>query len=76
MDRADGLGGERGGPWARQLGLVLGPVFFVVLLWAPGIPLDPMQRRVAAITALTAVLWITVAIPIGAASLIPAVLYG
>ncbi|MEE8468007.1 MAG: SLC13 family permease [Planctomycetota bacterium] len=73
MGHPDGPGGERGGPRARQLGLVLAPLFFVVLLWAPGIPLDPVQRRVAAITAATAVLWITVAIPVGAASLLPAV---
>ena len=75
MGHPDGPGGERGGQRARQAGLVMAPLCFGLLLWAPGIPLDPVQRKVAAITALTAVLWITVAIPVGAASLLPAVLF-
>jgi len=75
MGQPEGPGAERGGPRARRVGLIFAPLFFVVLLWAPGIPLDPVQRKVAAITATTAVLWITVAIPVGAASLLPAVLF-
>ncbi len=66
---------ERSSPWAQRLGLFVGLALFVVLLWAPGIPLDAMQRRVAAVAALTASLWLTVAIPVGAASLLPAALF-
>jgi sodium-dependent dicarboxylate transporter 2/3/5 len=67
-------GTETGAPAARWAGAILGPAFFLALLFWPGLPLDPAQRRVAAITALTAVLWITVAVPVGASSLLPAVL--
>ncbi|MEM6569058.1 MAG: SLC13 family permease [Planctomycetota bacterium] len=66
---------ERGGPIARRVGLALGALVFVGFLVAPGLPLDAMQRRVAAVTALTASLWLTVAIPVGAASLVPAALF-
>ncbi|MEM9381755.1 MAG: SLC13 family permease [Planctomycetota bacterium] len=66
---------ERGGPLARRVGLTLGALLFVGFLAAPGLPLDAMQRRVAAVTALTASLWLTVAIPVGAASLVPAALF-
>ena len=59
---------------ARRVGLVLGPVLFVILLlWRDG-PLDEAQRKVAAITALTATWWMTAALPIGATSLLPAAL--
>ena len=66
---------ERGSPRARRFGLVVGPLLFVVLLAWPDLPLDAAQRRVAAVTALTATLWITVALPIGATSLLPAALF-
>ncbi|MFT5291885.1 MAG: sodium-dependent dicarboxylate transporter 2/3/5 [Planctomycetota bacterium] len=58
-----------------RLGLILGPMLFLLLLLLPGIPLDAIQRRVAAVTALTATWWITAALPIGATSLIPAALF-
>jgi sodium-dependent dicarboxylate transporter 2/3/5 len=58
----------------RRAGLALGPVLFAFILLWPGGPLDAMQRKVAAITALTATWWITAALPIGATSLIPAAL--
>lgn len=65
---------ERGGPVQRRLGLVVGALGFLFLLTWPGLPLDVLQRRVAAVTFLTASLWISLAIPVGAASLVPAAL--
>ena len=66
---------ERGSPLARRIGFVLGPSLFAFLLLAPGLGLDPAQRRVAAVTALTATFWVTAALPIGATSLLPAALF-
>ena len=66
---------QRAGPVQRRAGLFVGFAAFAMALWVPDLPLDPLQRRVAAVTALTASLWITVAIPVGAASLIPAALF-
>ncbi|MHC4262047.1 MAG: SLC13 family permease [Planctomycetota bacterium] len=57
---------------ARRLGLWIGPLLGLALLFAPG--LDPLQSRAAAVTALVAVWWLTEAVPIAAASLVPAVL--
>ncbi len=59
----------------RRLGLWLGAVLFcgLVLLPIPG--LDPLQRRAAAVTALVATLWLTQAVPLGPASLVPAALF-
>ena len=70
---ADAVASERSAACARRAGLLLGGALFFALLFWPG--LDPLQRRVAATTALTAALWLTVAIPVGAASLLPAVLF-
>ena len=66
---------ERGHPLARRVGLILGPLLFLFLLLGPDIGLDALQRRAAAITALTATFWLTVAIPVGATSLLPAALF-
>ena len=66
---------ERGGARAQRFGLGLGLLLFVSILLVPGLALDAPQRRVAAVTALTASLWLTNAIPVGAASLIPAALF-
>ena len=71
----DGSPPERGGRIVQFLGLTLGLALFAVLLWAPGLPLDGMQRKVAGVSALTATFWLTVAIPVGAASLLPAALF-
>ncbi|MCE9593375.1 MAG: anion permease [Planctomycetes bacterium] len=60
--------------FVRRLGLVVGPLAALVLLFAPGLHLEPVQRRVAAVAALTATFWITEAIPLAAASLLPAAL--
>lgn len=64
---------EQTSPRVRRIGLVLGPLLFCVLLFAPD-ALDHAQRAVAAVTALTAVYWVTAALPIGATSLFPATL--
>ncbi len=66
---------DRGSPTARRVGLILGFGLFAFLLLAPGLPLTPLQRKVAAVTALTAVLWITVSLPVGVTSLLPAALF-
>lgn len=66
---------DRGSPRAQRLGLTVGPLLFVAILAIPGLPLDSAQRSVAAVTGLVASLWITVAIPVGAAALIPAALF-
>jgi solute carrier family 13 (sodium-dependent dicarboxylate transporter), member 2/3/5 len=58
---------QRAGRWG-------GAILFLVLLFVPGLDLDPPQRRVAATTALVATLWLTQGIPLGAASLLPAAL--
>jgi len=67
-------GGGEVHPAVGRLGLWLGPLAFVALLAWPGLPLDGMQRRVAAVTAWTAVWWVSAAAPIGATSLLPAAL--
>lgn len=53
----------------RRAGLVLSPVVFVALFWAP-LPLGPEAHALAAIAALTVVLWVTEAIPLAAAALL------
>ena len=70
-----GPSSERSGRSVGRAGLLVGCVLFAALLWAPGLSLDPLQRKVAAVSALTATLWLTVAIPVGAASLLPAALF-
>lgn len=61
-------------PALATAGRVLGPLFFLALLLLPGLDLDPVQRRVAAVAAWTATWWMTSAAPVGATSLLPAVL--
>lgn len=60
--------------WQR-MGLGLGPLLFALILLLPEHWLDTQQRRAAAVTAWTAVWWITEALPVGIASLLPAVLF-
>ena len=60
----------------RKIGLVLGPLLFIVIqlfLDLDGLP--PEARAVLAITAWTATWWITEAIPIAVTSLLPMVLF-
>ena len=61
-------------PRVARAGRWGGFALFLALLLVPGLGLDPLQRRAAAVTALTATLWLTQGIPLGAASLIPAAL--
>jgi sodium-dependent dicarboxylate transporter 2/3/5 len=61
-------------PALARAGLVLGPLFFALLLLGPVGGLDPVQRRVAAVAAWTATWWLTSAVPVGATSLLPAAL--
>jgi len=65
---------EAPSPLAR-LGRPLGALLFLALLCWPGLPFDHAQRGVAAVTALAATWWITVALPIGITSLLPAALF-
>jgi len=53
----------------KRLGLLLGPLLFVVLLVAP-LGLEPSAHRLAAIVAMAVVLWITEAIPLAATALL------
>lgn len=53
----------------RRLGLVAAPVVAVGLLLAP-LPLSTQAHTLAAVAALTVVLWVTEAIPLGAAALL------
>ncbi|MGD8796821.1 MAG: anion permease, partial [Thiohalophilus sp.] len=57
----------------RQIiGLWLGPLLFLIMLWIP-LPegMTPEGQKAAAVTLLMATLWITEAIPIPATALIP-----
>lgn len=67
--------GEGTDPLIRRIGLWLGPVVFALLLAWDSDVLDSSQRRVAAVTAWTAVWWLTSALPIGVTSLLPAALF-
>ncbi len=60
----------------KKVGLVLGPaLFLLLLLMTPPEGMKPEAMRVAAVTVLMAVWWITEAVPIPAASLLPIILY-
>ena len=66
-------GGRRG---ASRIGLVLGPVLFVLLLLLPAPDgVSPDAWRVAAVALLMATWWVTEAIPIPATALLPLVLF-
>src|SRR5699024_2476596 len=59
----------------QQIGLVLGPLLFSIILFIPdltGLPLAP--RAVLAVTGWTATWWVTEAIPIYATSFLPLIL--
>ena len=60
----------------NKVGFFLGPVVFIILLLMP-LPagMKPEAQRVAAVTALMAIWWITEAIPIPATSLLPIALF-
>jgi len=61
-------GVQRAGRWG-------GALLFLLLIYAPGLGLDALQRRAAATTALVATLWLTQGVPLAAASLLPAALF-
>jgi len=63
-------------PSRQALGLVLGPLLFVLLLLLP-VPqgLSPEGMKVAAVAVLMAVWWVSDAIPIPATALLPIVLF-
>lgn len=67
-------GGSVHGERMRRAGLWFGPLAAALVLFLPDLPLDQVQRRAAAVTALVAVWWLSEAIPIGATSLLPAAL--
>lgn len=64
---------ERGSRTAQRVGLLLGPLLALACFSLES--LTPAQRGAAAVTALTATFWVTVAIPVGAASLLPVALF-
>jgi sodium-dependent dicarboxylate transporter 2/3/5 len=59
----------------HRVGLILGPVLFIVLLLLPDAFLPPEARRVAATTALMATWWICESVPLAVAALIPLVAF-
>jgi sodium-dependent dicarboxylate transporter 2/3/5 len=60
----------------RHIGLLLGPLLFLLILLLPQPEgMAPAAQRVAAITVLMAVWWISEAIPIAATALLPIVLF-
>jgi sodium-dependent dicarboxylate transporter 2/3/5 len=60
----------------QRIGLVLGPLLFILIILMP-LPggMDPAARKVAAAAALMAVWWITEAAPLAATALLPAALF-
>jgi len=59
----------------NKVGLALGPLLFVIILFLPFGGGNPAIPRIAAIATLMAVWWITEAIPIPATSLLPVALF-
>lgn len=58
----------------RKIGLLVGPLLFLMLLWPPLTPeLSPEARSLLAISILMAFWWITEAIPMPATALLPMV---
>jgi sodium-dependent dicarboxylate transporter 2/3/5 len=59
----------------QWVGLVLGPILFVLINFLDLEPGNPAVTRMAAVAALMAAWWITEAIPLSATALLPLVLY-
>lgn len=60
----------------RKIGLFLGPALFIIMLMiGPAEGMKPEAMKVAALTVLMAVWWISEAVPIPATSLLPIVMY-
>lgn len=70
-------GGRRlAGVSRKRIGLLLGPVAFLVMLWIPEAQdLSTAGQRTAAVALLMAIWWITEAIPIPITALLPVVLF-
>ncbi len=63
-------------PPVKLVGLIAGPVVFLLLMLGTGIEgLSPQGQAVAAITLLMAIWWLTEAIPIYATALVPVLLF-
>ena len=60
----------------QKIGLVLGPVLFLIMLFMPTpASMEPVAQKMAAVACLMATWWMTEAIPIPATSLIPIALF-
>ncbi len=59
--------------WRKRIGMVLAPLVGLILWFAP-LPLAPQAHALAAIFALTVILWITEAVPMAVASLLGPIL--
>jgi len=59
----------------QNIGLILGPVLFIIMLSLDLDPGKPLVTRMAAVALLMAAWWITDAIPLAATALLPMVLY-
>ncbi len=59
----------------QMVGLFLGPVLFFLVLLFDFVPGKPVVTRMAAISLLMSVWWITEAIPLAATALVPMILY-
>jgi len=59
----------------QKIGLFLGPVVFVYLMFMDLEPGNPVVTRMAAVAALMSIYWITEAIPLFATALLPLILY-
>ena len=59
----------------QKLGLILGPVLFLPVLWADLEPGNLVVTRMAAVAVLMAIWWITEAVPLAATALLPLVLF-
>jgi len=56
--------------WRRRVGLVLGPLLFLLLLWFPVPGLTPEAQRLIPALVLAIVFWLTEAIPMAATALL------
>ena len=59
----------------QKVGLILGPVVFICILFLDLEPCKPVVTRMAAVALLMAMWWITDAIPLAVTALLPMVLY-
>ncbi len=59
----------------RPVPLIAGPLAFALVLGWPSAALDMPQRKALAVTVWTAIWWLTGAVPVAAASLLPAALF-